>query len=186
MTYRVRMMGPDRQPVVIRFAPLFQVHHQRFAVYWKVQTPEQFAATPTVPAAPTATSFIGDAAAEKERNLQGERTTTGTFQGRAWRDAAPGGWFSYRLPVDGAGDLDLVCTYWGGDTGNRVFDILVEDQCVATQRLEGRQPGAFIDHRYRIPATLVAGRQFVTVRFQPHPGAKAGGLFDCRIVPPKS
>src|SRR5207249_2666413 len=31
----------DSRPVAVRLAPLYRVHHQRFAVYWKLLTPAE-------------------------------------------------------------------------------------------------------------------------------------------------
>ena len=186
LTFQAQMMNlRDQREVQVRLSPLYRVHHQRFAVYWKILTPEQFKelakqqAAESVPAA----GFVGNAEAEKALNFQGKRSSTGQHQGRTWRDAKNGGWFSYRLPVDANADVNLLCTYWGGETGNRVFDIVVENKTITTQTLNRNQPGKFFDAAYRIPADLVSGKQFITVRFQAHAGAKAGGLFDCRIVP---
>jgi uncharacterized protein len=174
----------DRSPVEVELAPFYQVHHQRYAVYWKVLKPEELDAYAQRQAKllPKAASFIGDAEAEKSRNLQGERTSSGSFSGRMWRAAEDGGWFSYRLQVVAGEEQELVCTYWGSETGNRVFDILIEGTKVATQTLRQNKPNEFFDVVYRIPAVLVHGKQFVTVRFQAHPGAIAGGIFHCAIV----
>ena len=73
-------------------------------------------------------------------------------------------------------------TYWGGDTGNRVFDILIDGQKLATQKLHAPKPGKFTDVTYPVPIELTKGKQKVTVKFQGHPGSMAGGVFGCRIV----
>ncbi len=173
----------DRQPVEVSLAPFHQVHHQRYAVYWKVLEPTQVDAYVERQAKmmAKATAFIANAEAEKSRNLQGQKTSSGTFSGRGWRDATDGGWFSYRLPLVSGTEQNLVCTYWGGETGNRVFDILVEDAKIGTQTLSQSKPNEFFDVSYRIPQELTHGKQFVTVRFQAHPGAMAGGVFDIRF-----
>jgi hypothetical protein len=54
LTFQARMTNPvDQQEVTVRLSPLYRVHHQRFAVYWKVRVPEQAHAasgeTTTVP-----------------------------------------------------------------------------------------------------------------------------------------
>ena len=187
MSFTARMVNPvDRQPVSVTLAPLYQVHHQRYAVYWKVLTPSQLkllSAQLAQERASRKTSFIGDAEAEADRGLQSERSSTGTHQGRRWRDANNGGWFSYRLPVNATNDVNLVCTYWGGETGNRVFDVLVEGTRIATQTLDQNKPGEFIEVSYRIPKELILGKQFATIRFQAHRGAQAGGVFDLRLEP---
>ncbi|HOW65409.1 MAG TPA: hypothetical protein P5186_22155 [Candidatus Paceibacterota bacterium] len=85
--------------------------------------------------------------------------------------------------MNATNDVNLVCTYWGGETGNRVFDILVEDTRIATQTLDQNKPGEFIEVSYQIPIELIHGKQFATIRFQAHDGAQAGGVFDLRLEP---
>ena len=72
---------------------------------------------------------------------------------------------------------DLVVTYWGGETGQRTFDILVNDHRIATQSLHQDDPGHFWDKEYPLPEELTQGTNKVTVKFQAHPGNFAGGVF---------
>jgi hypothetical protein len=173
--------------VDISLAPFYQVHHQRYALYWKVIKAGELANHLANQAGTHhhATSFIGDAEAEKSRAFQGEKTNSGTFSGRTWRDAKDGGWFSYRLQVPTGKSPQLVCTYWGGEIQQRVFDILVEDTKIATQTLHQNQPNRFFDITYPIPIELTRGKQFVTIRFQAPPSGQAGGVFDVRIMQDK-
>ena len=73
--------------------------------------------------------------------------------------------------------MSLSVIYWGGDSGGRVFDVLVDDHKLATETLEAQKPNEFVDVDYVIPSELTQGKQRVTVRFQAHPGCIAGGLF---------
>ena len=188
MTYSATMVGlMDRKQVIIELAPFHQVHHQRYCVYWKVLKPEELDgyAERQIRLLTKIESFIGNTEAEKSRNLQGERTSSGSFSGRMWRAAEDGGWFSYRLQVATGDEQKIVCTYWGGETGNRNFDILVEEIKIATQTLHNNKPNEFFDVFHRIPKELTHGKQFITIRFQAHPGAQAGGLFNLSLVPAK-
>ncbi|MCX7643628.1 MAG: glycoside hydrolase family 127 protein, partial [Armatimonadetes bacterium] len=105
--------------------------------------------------------------------------------GRRWRHAVEGGWFSYDLKVDPKHPMELVVTYWGDDGGIRFFDIVVDDKVIATQRLRRDKPGRFFDVVYPIPPELTKGKTKVTVRFQAHPKAIAGGIFGLRMVKAK-
>jgi hypothetical protein len=78
--------------------------------------------------------------------------------------------------------LRLVCTFWGSDAGGRIFDILIDGEEIATQRLENNKPGAFYDETYEIPTLLTQGKRQVTVVFQAHPRRMAGGLYGARMV----
>jgi hypothetical protein len=125
---------------------------------------------------------IGEQQPEKDHNLQGENTSTGTVNGRKWRHAVDGGWFSFDLRVEPGKTNELVLTYWGGENGNRNFDVLVETTRVGTQKLLMNEPGKFFEVTYSIPPSLTAGKKLVNVRLQAHPGAWAGGLYGARVL----
>jgi len=119
---------------------------------------------------------------ERDHRMAGERTAAGDFGDRKWRHATEGGWFSWQLKVLPDQPQELWVTYWGSDGGNRNFDILVDGQKIATQRLENNKPDKFYDEVYRLPADLLKGKQAITVKFQAHPGAWAGGVFGARVM----
>ena len=118
---------------------------------------------------------------ERDHNLKGERTGSGDFGDRKWRHATDGGWFSWELKVQAGQPQDLCVTYWGSDGGNRLFDILIDGEKLATQRLQNNKPDKFYDEIYRVPAPMLQGKDKVTVKFQAHPGAWAGGVFGCAV-----
>ena len=102
--------------------------------------------------------------------------------GGKWRDARGGGWFSYDMKVLPDQPVSLIVTYWGGDSGNRVFDILIDGRKIATQKLNSPKPGEFMDVTYVVPVDMTKGKEKVTVKFQGHTGSMAGGIFGCRVV----
>jgi DUF1680 family protein len=187
-----RLGEPDGVELVLE--PFYQVHGPRhYMVYFDALTPEQWEAKQKEHAAQQAREQQvqartvdrvqhGDEANERQHNLRGERMAAGPFNDRHWRHATDGGWFAWDLKVAPAVPQELLVTYWGSDAGNRVFDILVDGQKLATQRLQNNRPGQFYDEVYPIPSHLTEGKQTVTVRFQAHPGAWAGGVFGVRIV----
>ncbi|MFT3787577.1 MAG: glycoside hydrolase family 127 protein [Tepidisphaeraceae bacterium] len=177
----------------IELAPFAQVHHQRYAVYFRMLSEAQFAAqqqkieaerkVAAELAARTVDEVVfGEQQSEKDHDAQNERSFNGEHAGKHWRDARDGGWFSANFTVKPDVAQVLRCTYWGSDANNRVFDIVVDGQLIATQRLDGKHPEEFFDVDYPLPASLVAGKSAVTIRFQAHPGATAGGLFGCRVL----
>jgi hypothetical protein len=125
---------------------------------------------------------IGRAKSEKDHNMQGENTGSGVFRNRVWRHAAASGWFSYEVAVKADVWQTVHVTYWGDESGNRRFDILVDGRKIGSQVLLHNEPGTFFDVQYPIPQDLVQGKTKVTVRFQAARGATAGGIFDLRIL----
>jgi DUF1680 family protein len=186
------LSGDD--PGDVTLEPFYRLHGgRRYLVYWDQYTPEQWQTKALAygqererqrALAARTVDFVtpGDEANEAAHKLQGEKTGAGPFSGRFWRHAWDGGWFSYHLRVQSDQPQKLLVTYWGSDSGNRVFDLLIDGTKVATQRLNNSHPDQFFDETYAIPQELTRGKSTVTVRFQAHPGAIAGGIFDCRIV----
>jgi uncharacterized protein len=187
-----RSVGVGR-PHDVELVPFFLLHDRRYTVYLDLFTAEGWARREAGIRAEkereqrlTARTLdalrVGEMQPERDHNLQGERTGAGEALGRRWRHAVDGGWFSFELTVEPGQSAELLCTYWGGDSGNRVFDLIVEGQRIATQRLQADHPGQFFDVTYPIPGGMIEGRERVTIRFQAHPGAMAGGLFGARML----
>ena len=139
----------------MRLIPLYKEYQGPYVVYWDALSPDQWKAKEAEYEAELAREKalaartvdqvqIGDDESEQAHQLQGEKTGAGDFSGRHWRHAIDGGWFSYVLKVQPGQPLELRCTYWGSDVGNRVFDILVDDTKVATQKLDRNRPDEFL------------------------------------------
>ena len=126
----------------------------------------------------------GEEQNERDHGLKGERTGAGDFGGHKWRHAEEG-WFSWEVKVLPGKRQDLLVTYWGSDGGRRVFDVLVDGTKVATQRLQNNRPDRFFDEAYPLAPDLTTGKEKVTVKFQAHERATAGGVFGLRVVRPK-
>jgi hypothetical protein len=159
-------------------------------MYWQVMTEdgldarrERLAAEERAKAARESATLdsvaIGEHQPEVEHAFAGEGTETGMHEGRRWRH---GSMLQYSLDAHGEKAVDLVVTYWGGDSG-RTFDILANGTLLTTQELKAEKPGEFFEKHYPIPADVLAaaanGR--VMVKFV----AKAwlaGGIFDLRLM----
>ena len=182
-------------PADVTLVPFGALHDERYTVYWPVFADADAWQRYTASLDPHralraqlaagSVDFVlpGDADLERVHQQHGERSNTGEFKERPWRDAADGGWFGYaRMKVKPGAVNKLVVTYWGSDGGGRVFDVIVNGKVLATQTLENNRPGEFYDVEYPIPAELLAGKDFVAVKFQAHPGQRAGGVFGLRVV----
>ena len=189
LTFRTKGIG---RPNDVTMVPYYWLHHQRLAVYWPLLSErdwkERLAEKETAEAKRKAYEARivdevqpGEQQPETDHGFKGEKTSSGEYRGRKWRDAHDG-WFSYELKVTPGKPMTLACIYWGGDGGNRVFDILVDGEKIATQKLINKKRYEFIDEEYPVPAKLTAGKQRVTVRFQAHPGAIAGGVYGVRVM----
>ncbi|MFL6208580.1 MAG: beta-L-arabinofuranosidase domain-containing protein [Pyrinomonadaceae bacterium] len=185
------------QPRQVTLRPFNEIFYDYYNVYWDVLTPAQYAARKAALRAEAARRAAldartvdeyrpGEQQSEVDHEQTGAQTISGDWQGRKFRHAEDGGWFAFNLKVTPDQPVELMCAYWGGETGNRTFDILVDGQLIATQTLHQDKPGEFFDRTYAIPAELTRGKQRVEVRFQAHPGNFAGGLYGAKILKGRS
>lgn len=124
----------------------------------------------------------GEMQSERDHNFQGDSVYVEEFKGKKARAANRGGWLSFEMKVMTGQPMALVAEYWGGFTGSKTFDILVNDQKIATENISGIKDGEFIDVKYEIPDELTATNNRITVRLQPHVGHRAGPVFKLRTI----
>lgn len=125
--------------------------------------------------------LIGNDQYESAHNVQSHNSNAGTVFGVNFRHAFPDGYFSYDMKVLQDHKIDLVCKYWGSDDG-RVFDILIDGVLLSTVTLNNSHPNEFFEEKYPLPKELIQDKAKVTVKFVPHAGSFAGGLFGCCIL----
>jgi hypothetical protein len=185
---------PGQGPVQQTLEPFFKIHGGRhYTVYWDAFSPSEWqleekhyeaelARRKDLDARTVDHVSPGHEQNERDHKVASQRSGTGDFGRRKFRHATDGGWFSWEVKVLPDHENELRVTYWGSDGNNRVFDILVDGEKLATQRLANNKPGEFYDEVYPLPAKMLAGKQRVTVKFQAHPNLWAGGVFDLRVM----
>jgi len=180
--------GQDRDITLVPYPKLFG---ERYAVYWRVyrrgsEEHRRALAEQEAQAKRRARRVdevaIGERESEREHRLQGERTGSGSHLAHNWRHATDGAWFSYEMKALPDAPMVLWCRYWGDESGKRTFDVLVDDEKIATQTLLHNKPSEFFEAEYPIPPELTRGKQSITVRFQAEPGNFAGGVFGCETL----
>jgi hypothetical protein len=190
LTFRTHGIG---RPGDVTLIPFYQLHRQRYSVYWNLLSEAVWQKQKSALAAAEARRIAdeartvdlvrpGEPQSEIDHHLQGVKSDPLEGLGRKLRHAYDGGWFSYEMKVDGAVPNELVCNWWGDEEGERNFDILVDGVKIASEKLLHNRPGEFWDATYPIPADLTRGRSTVTVKLQAQPGNFAGGLFGVRIL----
>jgi hypothetical protein len=192
LTFRTVNIG---RPNDVTLSPFYSLHHQRFTVYWHVYNAADWEKHQAGLAAAAAARKAyearivdevqpGEQQPETDHNLKSAKSSSGEHAGRKWRHAVGGGWFSYEVRVLPDQPVLLRCAYWGSD-GRRTFDILVDGVKIAEQTINRDKPNDFFDVDYPIPENLIRGREHVTVKFQPHPGSIAGGVFGVLLLKPE-
>ncbi len=178
-------------PHDVTLMPLYRIVNHRYTIYWNVMSPVEWKAHESSEAARDArradvarrtldTVSVDDAQNEQAHGLRSENASDSYFEGRRTREARSG-WFSYEVKVAPDHPTTLVCVYRGSEGRQRVFDILVDGQTIATEALE-YHPTEELDKEYAIPEALTRARDRVTVTFKAKTDATAGAVIALRTV----
>jgi len=123
----------------------------------------------------------GEMQPERDHNFKGEKTNTGSFRNRKFRESREG-WFSFDMKVFKGQPMALTVDYWGGYPGSKTFDIMVDGKVIATENISNKKDGQFIDVTYDIPDKLTFGKKKITIIFKAHKGNIAGPVFGVRVI----
>jgi DUF1680 family protein len=178
----------------INFVPFYQLPRRRYAVYWDVYSPAEWATKEAeyrskeekqkkLEAATIGFAQPGQMQAERDANQQGDGSSPVQVEGHYGRSATK--WLSFDLPVDPAHPMTLVVTFSNENRGPSACDVLVDGKKVGDQTGQRRSPEQlvrFYDVEYAIPAELVAEKKKMTVRFEGANGRSTPSVFGVRIV----
>ena len=190
---RVQFQLKNTDSEELIYSPYYMQHEQRYGIYMNLEEPDSQASQDRILAEKETLreqevsvdyldSFDNNNS-EFAKNLQtGGDTSTGTFNGRTFRHANAGGWWSYDLTVDPEADHNyLGCTWYSGDQG-RSFEIYVNDSLLKTVQINNAAgTNVFYEDLYDITDYIKDGASKVTVKFQ-STGGFAGGLFGLRVI----
>ena len=174
----------------LEFEPFYQIHDARYMMYWMALTESQYQAFLDSIAENEDMSdrtidsvAVGDPQSELAHAMQDSNSNTGTYLGEIWRDARNGGYFSYNLKTNGEINLYLMVRYWGNESGNRTFDILIDDVKFKTVNIAGVWNVLdFKNIEYKIPNSKIEGKDTIRVKFQAPSNGYAGSVFYIRLL----
>ncbi len=181
------------QPGDVTLIPFYAMHHQHYQVYWDLFTSEEWADSQEAYKSQLkhlqelekiTVDYItlGEMQPERDHNFHGHSVGNGISHRKKWRAAWIGGWFEFDMKVLPDTAQSLVVTYWGGESGHLEFDILVDGQFLANQKLHQNKPDTFFEGIYPLPEELLKGKNKVTIRFKGVPGNWTGAIYNARII----
>jgi Uncharacterized protein conserved in bacteria len=189
---------PGEQRVTL--IPFFQLHHQRYTIYWTLMNREQYityvdeekAEREYLHAITIDVVKPHEQQSEVEHDGQSNHSHSGysIHAHEGFRVAEPDGYFSYRMKVLPDTAHALQVTYYGSDGAvhrengrvEREFDILVNGQAIGRQRLEAEHREQLFDVLYDIPSELISGAEQAEVKFVSANGGIVGGVFGIRMI----
>ena len=139
LTFRTEGIG---RPKDVTLKPFYQIHRQRYSVYWQLLTEAAWQVESARIAADEARRMAeearvvdvvhpGEEQSETDHKMQGEQTQSGDSYGFKWRQVA--GSLSYEVKVLPGQPLLLVASFRDGRRSAANFDLLVDGQTVASQ-----------------------------------------------------
>lgn len=193
MAYTVPGLFDEKFGNVI-LEPFYRIHDSRYMIYWLSMTQKRYDTYRenarkdeerrlaldriTVDAVNT-----GEQQPEADHFMEAKSSVAGNFNGEPWRDASNGGFFSYKLKTDGYSDLILRLRFWGNETGKRQFNILIDDNIIASENPSGKwRRDEFVEKEYTIPSHLTDGKEYITVKFAGEKNQTAGGIYHIRLI----
>jgi len=181
-------------PVNVVFEPFFKIHDARYMMYWMALSNKQYHSyldsitvleNQKLQLQKRTIDFVapGEQQPEVDHSMQTQRSNTGNYLDEFWRDARSGGFFSYKLSTNKEMGLSLIVRYWGAETGNRKFDIYIDDEKLVSEDISGKwNQRKFQEVEYAVPDTMVKGKENVQVKFQAQAGNTAGAVYYIRLV----
>ncbi len=174
----------------LELVPFFRIHDSRYMIYWRSVTAEKYTAlvneieTQEKIRLALETRTIdqinpGEQQPEIEHAYAGEGSATGEFQGRHWRDSNQ--CFGYTLKNKPNTGGELIITYLAAEK-NREFNLVVNDQFVATVALNGGEPDRFVDVTYPIPDAMVGADGLLKIEFLAKVGSRTHSIYGVRLL----
>ena len=125
----------------------------------------------------------GEQQPEADHLMKQQNTQTGVHKEEQWRNVRPGGYLQYELKTEGRDDLFLMVRYWGNETGNRTFNILIDEQLLIAENITDKwNRNEFINEEYKIPAEMLKTKKSITIKFVATERNNAGRIFNVRLL----
>ncbi|MFV8465460.1 beta-L-arabinofuranosidase domain-containing protein [Flavobacterium sp. LB1P62] len=175
----------------LQLVPFFQIHDARYMLYWPYTTKEKLPeiqkamkereeAQMKLEALTVDVVSAGEQQPESDHNFKGDKTDTGIFKERHYRNGQ--GFFSYDLKNNNLEARKLRVTYFGADK-NRIFDIYINDVLLASMNMDGTEGNQFIDKIIELPeAILNAKPKILQVQFKAKPNSTITGIYEVRVL----
>ena len=181
-------------PIKVELEPFYKIHDARYEMYWMTLSNSQYRSyidslsvleQQKADLQKRTIDFVapGEQQPEVDHAAEKQNTNSGNNLDEFWRDARNEGYFSYKLATNRETSLSLMVRYWGAETGNRKFDIYIDNEKLVTENISGIwNRKEFRNVEYPIPDSMLKGKDYVRVKFQSLPDNIAGAVYYVRIV----
>lgn len=181
-------------PVDVVLEPFYKIHDARYMMYWMGLSNNEYKSyldsvakieEQNLALQKRTVDFVapGEQQPEADHFIQKQNSNTGNTMDQFWRDARNDGYFSYTLSTNKETNLSLIVRYWGAESGNRNFDIYVNEAKLASENISGKwKQQKFQEVEYVLPESMLKGKEKINVKFQAQQGNSAGPVYYLRLV----
>ena len=181
-------------PAKLVLEPFYQIHDARYMIYWMTLKGTQYqpyldslAATEKERLALEQRTIDvvapGEQQPEADHHIQSDQSRTGFSSNEFWRDAANGGYFSYRMTGNKATNIELMVRYQGAEQGNRKFDIYVDGEKLVSEDNTARWKHAgFFNVTYAVPDAMIKDKDHISIKFQSLPQGSTSAVYYIRLL----
>ncbi len=182
--------------VPLVFEPFYKIHDARYQLYWMALNNTQYKGRvdsigivekENLALQKITADFVapGEQQPEADHFMLQKSSAMGNTFDEFWREARNEGFFSYQLSTQNESKLTLLVRYLGGETGNRKFEIYIDDEKLITvDHTKKWADQKFQQERYPIPEAMVKGKSAIRVKFQALAGNTAGPIYYLRLLKP--
>ncbi|PJJ09925.1 hypothetical protein CLU83_3307 [Flavobacterium sp. 1] len=175
----------------LQLVPFYQIHDARYVIYWPYTTQEKLPeiqkamkereeAQMKLEALTVDLVTAGEQQPESDHNFKGEKTDTGIFKERHYRNGQ--GFFIYDLKNPLLEARKVRITYFGSDK-DKNFDVLVNDVLITSITMDGSEGNQFIDKIIELPAAIIEGKQkMLQIQFKAKPNSSITGIYEVRLL----
>jgi len=189
-TFRTTNIG---KPIDVTLVPFYTLADRRYSVYWDTYDENEWKALQATYEADRKQKLeleqntidvfrMGEMQPERDHQFEDNNATNGEFKNRKYREVERGGWMTFNMKTNNNQPFALVFEYWGGYSGSKTFDILVEDSVIATENVSAISKAKFVNKTYQVPAQLVKDKESIRVKVLPHEGHRGGPVYTVRTV----
>ncbi len=179
--------GPDN----VKMLPFYKVADDNQTVYWDVYSPAEWNVVEEKRKAELeriaeldkmTTDYIvfGEMQPERDHNLKGENTRNGEGYLRKYRFAYENGWFAFDMKCGYDQPMELLLTYYGGDSRKYTFDVVIDDWVQPVSLTDTTQ--GFVEYTVSIPLEVTRGKDNVKIMFRANDKTRVSNIYNCRLM----
>lgn len=179
-------------PNDIELRPFYDTYDQYYTVYWDVFSPSEWKLAEEKREAENRRLArldkmtldyisLGEMQPERDHCLEADNSRIGDYQNRKYRMAYENGWFAFDLKCNSEKPLQLLMTYWGGDSGRSTFEVVVDDEYVFPICVTG-EANQFVEMKHLLPVEYTKGKDKIRVKFKGVERNRVTNLYDCRLM----